>query len=120
MFTYSQKTGLLSKDGKALGYGYAGKGPGLNSPDHESVKSTGPIPCGLWEMGQWIPKSHLGPWVVALRPIGGQNVFGRGGFFIHGDNKKGDYSASEGCIILSRNLRDLIRNSGEKKIVVTR
>lgn len=119
MLTYSQKTGLLSLDGVALGYGYAGRDKGLNNPDYEMVKNTGPIPKGLWELGKWIPKSHLGPWVVALRPIGGQNVFGRGGFFIHGDNKKGDNSASEGCITLSRKLRDHLRNSGVKQIVVT-
>lgn len=119
MFTYSQKTGLLSRDGVALGYGYAGRDKGLNSPDHEMVKNTGPIPKGLWELGIWHTSKEFGPIVCFLRPIGGQNVFGRGGFMIHGDNKKMNYTASEGCIILSRNLRKLIRDSGEKQIVVT-
>jgi hypothetical protein len=30
------------------------------------------------------------------------DTFGRGGFFLHGDNSLGNESASEGCIILSR------------------
>lgn len=119
MLNYSQTTGLLSKDGKALGYGYSGRDKGLNSTDHEIVKNLGPIPRGLWEIGVFSPKSALGPVVAALRPIGGQNVFGRGGFFIHGDNSKLNNSASHGCIILSRRLRELIRDSGEKQIVVT-
>lgn len=120
MLYYSQTSGLLSRDDKALGYGYSGREKGLNSPDHEMVKNLGPIPKGLWEIGKFAEKTHLGPIVAALRPIGGQNVFGRGGFFIHGDNSKMNNTASHGCIILSRRLREEIRDSGEKQIVVTR
>jgi hypothetical protein len=120
MLSYSQKTGLLSNEGVALGYGYAGRDKGLNNPDYEMVKNTGPIPVGVWEFGIWHNSAEFGPIVCYLRPVGGQNVFGRGGFMIHGDNKKMNYSASEGCIILSRNLRIKIRDSGEKQIVVTR
>jgi len=89
MLYYSQTSGLLKQDDKALGYGYAGHGTGLNNPDFQAVKSTGPIPRGKWEIGKFFDNpGHLGPIVAALRPIGGQNVFGRGGFFIHGDNSK--------------------------------
>ena len=41
MLNYSQKTGLLSQDGVALGYGYAGRGKGLNNPDGRVASQSG-------------------------------------------------------------------------------
>lgn len=119
MLYYSQTSGLLKQDDKALGYGYAGHGTGLNNPDFQAVKSTGPIPRGKWEIGKFFDNpGHLGRIIAALRPVEVKMLYGRGGFFIHGDNSKGDNSASDGCIILSKKLREFIRDSGEKYLVV--
>lgn len=117
MFTYSQSTGVLSHNGEPLGRGYSGNSAGLNNPKLEMVHNHGPIPRGVWEIGLWFDDKHLGPCVAALRPTS-QDVFGRGGFFIHGDNKAMNFSASDGCIILSKELRQTIRDSGETQLTV--
>lgn len=116
MWKYSQSTGIIS-DAEPLGRGYSGHGQGLNNPKLEMVHNLGPIPKGVWELGHWFDDKHLGLCVVPLRPTS-QDVFGRGGFFIHGDNKWMNYSASDGCIILSRQLREILKNSQEKYIEV--
>lgn len=116
MFTYSQSTGILSH-GEPLGKGYAGHGQGLNNPKLEMVHNLGPIPKGVWEIGVWFDDKHLGVCVAALRPTD-QEVYGRGGFFIHGDNKRMNFTASDGCIILDKTLRNAIKASGEKYIKV--
>lgn len=118
MFTYSQSTGILSHCGEPVGKGYSGHGEGLNNPKLQMVHNLGPIPQGVWEIGQFFDDKHLGPCVAALKPIS-QDIFGRGGFFIHGDNKSVNHSGSDGCIILSRVLRELIMNSNEKHLTVT-
>lgn len=117
MFEYSQSTGILSHGGEPIGKGYAGHGEGLNNPKLEMVHNLGPLPKGTWEIGLFFDDKHLGYCVAALRPTS-QDVFGRGGFFIHGDNKRMNHTASDGCIILSKTLRELIRDSGETEITV--
>lgn len=115
-WTYSQSTGILS-DGEPLGTGYSGNGIYINDPKSETVHDHGPIPRGVWEIGIWFDDEHLGPCVAALRPTS-QDVYGRGGFFIHGDNKDMNKSGSDGCIVLARFLRQSIRASGTKTITV--
>lgn len=116
-WVYSQSTGILSHSGEPIGKGYSGHGEGLNNPKLEMVHSLGPLPKGLWELGMFFDDKHLGVTVCALKPTD-QDVFGRGGFFIHGDNKLMNFTASDGCIILSRKLREAIRDSGEKYIEI--
>ena len=50
-----------------------------------------------------------------LTPVG-HNALGRDGFLIHGDNTRHD--ASTGCIILPRDVRDQISNTGDNDIDV--
>lgn len=116
-WVYAQSTGILSHAGEPLGKGYSGHGEGLNNSKMEMVHSVGPLPRGLWEIGIFFDDKHLGPVVAALKPTS-QDVFGRGGFFIHGDNKLVNFTASDGCIILSKALREAIRDSQEKYIEV--
>ncbi len=117
MWTYSQSTGIISDGEPFHDKGYSGHGEGLNNPKLEMVHNLGPIPKGVWEIGHWFDDKHLGPCVVALRPVS-QNTFGRGGFFIHGDNKLMNHSASDGCIILPRYIRQALKASGATEIEV--
>ena len=48
----------------------------------------------------------------------GHNAHGRDGFLIHGDNPALNGSASEGCIILGKPLRELIAASTDKDLNV--
>jgi hypothetical protein len=57
---------------------------------------------------------------MRLTPSGGQDMFGRDGFLIHGDNAKHDKSASEGCIVLERGIRNKISASSDHQLTVVR
>jgi hypothetical protein len=45
-------------------------------------------------------------------------MYGRAGFLIHGDNRRGNQSASEGCMIFNGDVRDQIGSSGDTDLVV--
>ena len=86
---------------------YSGAPGAINDPEKEKVKAVGPIPRGRWQMDA--PSSHhrLGPVCIGLEAAGWK-PYGRSGFFIHGDNKSANGSASTGCIIADRKSRDVI------------
>src|SRR5947208_2578989 len=101
MNTFQQSTGRFTDaDGNQIGIGYSGNGEGLNNPQMQSVARRGPLPQGDYEIGAMINDAKLGNLAMPLTPLTMQNMFGRSGFFIHGDNMAMNYSASEGCIIL--------------------
>ena len=116
---YKQSSGQLSLKGKVEGDGYSGKGEGLNNPDKEDVRDVGPIPRGEWSIGDPYDDKKKGPIVLPLTPVG-HDAHKRTGFLIHGDNKEMNKSASNGCIILSKALREKIAKSGVKKLTVER
>lgn len=115
-WTYKVSTGeLADQAGTVVGTGYSGRDSGLNNPDAEQDKGVGPIPAGRWIVGTFFDHPHLGPCVSRLIPSSEPpktETFGRTGFFIHGDNAEANHSASDGCIILARDLREKIRDSG--------
>lgn len=88
--------------------GYSGRGVHLNRPDAQQLVGQGPIPRGTWIIQKARYHDRLGPVSIPLAPLDGRDTFGRSGFYIHGDNRRGDKSASSGCIILSRAMRDMI------------
>lgn len=120
MWTYIQRTGnMYDKDGKLAWTGYAGNGEGLNNPDMENVHQTGPLPRGLYTIGQPYRNQKTGIYTMNLIPDPNNEMFGRADFRIHGDNGKGDRSASEGCIVKSPQAdRELIWNSGDRTLKV--
>jgi len=107
---YHSDTGLIeSPIGFALGEGYSGNGAGLNNPAMESVHNHGPIPRGAWTIGPFHDDpGGKGPVVAHLMPIAITETFGRAGFMVHGDNQALNHSASEGCIVAPRFIRDQI------------
>lgn len=104
-WVYVQSTGeLLRPDRAVCGVGYAGRGEGRNNPAMQDVKNVGPLPCGLYRIGNPILRHPmLGPIAIPLIPAYESQMFGRSHFYVHGDNAAGD--ASLGCIILDRNCR---------------
>lgn len=98
---------------------YSGVPEDKNNPDFESVQNRGPIPAGLWTVVNLIPgETKHGPYVLTLLPQAGTKTFGRSGFLIHGDNVKEPGTASEGCIIVPRWLRELVWESLDRVIRV--
>ena len=108
--TYYQRTGVfLIHAGDTLLYqaiGYAGRWDGRNRPEADHLATIGPLPRGFYRVGK--PRRHprLGPLALPLQPFQTNEMFGRAGFYIHGDNRTGD--ASHGCIILNRAAREAI------------
>lgn len=117
MWTYSQKTGVISS-GFASFQGYAGIGDGKNNPLFEGIHNVGPLPRGVYRIAP--PRTHpqLGPYAMPLLPTTTTSMLGRGGFYIHGDSRVHPGEASHGCIILSNEARSAIWNSGNHDLTV--
>jgi hypothetical protein len=126
MWTFEQSTGhLRDADGELVATGYAGgncgKNPdGVNNPDMQYQSCIGPLPEGLYIFGQPIEQSHLGPFAIPLIPDESNQMFNRGHFYIHGDNAGGNNSASEGCIIMPRSVRNEMWASLDHALQVVR
>ena len=118
MWKYEQRSGAFYRpNGERLVLGYAGHGEGVNNPELESTPDVGPIPKGLWQIGPAFTHQKAGPVTMRLQMQKG-SLFGRSGFLIHGDNPKGDRSASNGCIILPRWARLEVAGSTVKSLLV--
>lgn len=97
---------------------YSGFGEAKNDPSKQQLAGLGPIPQGVYWIGAEREHSDAGPVVLPLTPIRGTEVFGRGGFEIHGDSREHPGGASHGCIILPRKLREQIADGHDKLLVV--
>jgi len=117
MWTYHQRTGkLFDAEGRHVSTGYAGgnggKHPeGVNNPEMQNVKMIGPLPQGFYTFGEVVLKSHLGPFAIPLIPDKENEMYQRSAFYCHGDRKDPPFSASDGCIIQPRAIREMMYNS---------
>ena len=121
MWRFQQATGkLLDPDGNVKAIGYSGRQPdGKNKPEMQSVHNIGPIPCGVYRIGSPIDTMTHGPFVLPLSPDVANQMFGRDSFLIHGDSIVNPGTASEGCLILSRDVRESIASSSDNHLEVT-
>ena len=111
MYKYIQKTGQLYKGSEFLGTGYSGYGEGKNNGEFEKVHDVGPIPRGTWViMKPSYFDNKLGQVVMKLIPVG-FSAYDRTSFRIHGDSIKSPGTASHGCIVISRPIREKIASS---------
>lgn len=120
MFEWRQSAGELWHDGVKIASGYSGAlGESQNNPLHQAEVNVGPIPRGEWKIvGPPMDTSNKGPYVLRLTPKAETESFGRHGFLIHGDSIVAPGSASQGCIILPRYIREHIWNTGDRDLVV--
>ena len=121
MWVWDQSAGELRRNGEVIAKGYSGKGRGRNNPALESVRATGPIPRGKWKIVEKYDSASVGPYALKVFAVDGKlddthARTGRGAFRIHGDNRTD--TASEGCIILPRNIRQMIWESGDRDLEV--
>jgi len=118
MWVYSQSSGQLwSPDLKKLAEGYSGHKKGKNNPEMEEVVSVGPIPRGLYVIGQAYSSRAVGPLAIRLEPHL-HDAHGRTALLFHGDSRKYPGEASKGCIIVGRAVREKIHNSDERVLLV--
>lgn len=125
MWRYVQRTGALyAPDGERAGVGYSGHGDGLNNPDEQSVKQTGPLPCDDYTIGAAECVEVAGPhgkFVLRLTADHPRDDFGRDGFLMHGDRKDAEenpHQASEGCIVQALVVRERVNASPDKRLRV--
>lgn len=118
-WTYSQKSGELNQDGNKVATGYSGAGTGKNNPEMQNVHNVGPIPQGDWTVtGPPVDTKTHGPYVLKLTPSDETETFGRSGFLMHGDSKERPGTASQGCIIMPKQVREQVWNSGDHDLKV--
>lgn len=118
MWKYVQSTGDLFLNGQYMETGYSGAVPeGKNKPNMECMQNVGPIPRGYYVIGA--PRGNPTPFTL---PLTAENLHycapARSGFLVHGDNSTG--TASHGCIILSKGVRQTISESDDKRLLVVR
>ena len=118
MWTFEQVTGFLFYDGTKVAAGYSGHGAGVDNPTMENVADVGPLPCGFYTIGPAYTDPEKGPLVMRLAPDAANQMFGRGGFLIHGDSISHPGCASEGCIIMGPAVRQQIAQSPDRRLQV--
>ena len=97
--------------------GYAGNGTGLNNPSQQNLGDVGPPPQGVYIIGpQQLNVTQNGtrlPASMQLTPLPSNQMFGRGGFLIHGPHANDHFDSSNGCPVFNRPSRDAIGDSGD-------
>lgn len=119
MWTYQISTGRMIDDlGEVIGVGYSGQPQHRNDVTAVALPFLGPIPQGLYRIEPPVNTKTHGPFVLWLDPDPANEMFGRIAFGIHGDSVTSPGSASEGCIIQSRDVREKIWSSGDHDLKV--
>lgn len=126
MWIYSQASGVLARDGEKVCTGYAGGNippnfdpKAKNNPEREKEHNFGPLPCGDYKIGPAEDNPVLGRMAMALTPDPANVMYGRSGFFIHGDSLIHPGEASEGCIVMPFAVRWTIAASTDRDLQVT-
>ncbi len=124
MWVYISGSGSLY-DGKMnppflVAMGYSGVGMGLNNPDIDFESGIGPICDGTYIIEAPVHSDKLGAYVLPLVPDPSTETHGRSGFCIHGDSihAAGEHAASRGCVILPRQIREKLWESGDHVLKV--
>jgi hypothetical protein len=118
MISYQVSTGKLARNGAPLGSGYSGQPECRNDPNKCDVHNHGPIPPGRYTIGEPVNTETHGPFVLPLTPDESNEMHGRSGFLIHGDSVAHPGTASQGCIILPRAVREAVHASGDRDLEV--
>lgn len=118
MWTYQQSTGMLKWFSSIVGYGYSGCGDGKNNPFKQDCHNVGPLPTGRYTIESPVDTDAHGPYVLRLDPDEGNEMHGRAGFLIHGDSVAHPGTASQGCIIMPRAVREQVWQSGDHRLEV--
>lgn len=124
MWKYDQSSGDLTHNGHFVSKGYSGKGRGKNNPSLQGVAGVGPIPAGKWKMVRIYDSASVGPKTIALEAVDAKpgddkhEGTGRSAIRVHGDSIKAPGTASRGCIIMPRHVREKMWLSGDRDLLV--
>lgn len=119
MWKYVISSGaLVSPDGAAQFVGYSGQPECKNDPTKCSIPNKGPIPPGRYTIEAPRDTETHGPFVLGLAPHPENEMFGRSAFLIHGDSVSKPGTASQGCVIQPRAVRERVWASGDRELEV--
>lgn len=119
MWIYRQTNGSLLYDNWTLvGTGYSGRGEGKNNPFFDTQHNVGPLPRGIYMIGEPRDTPMHGPFVLPLTPDPRNDMHGRSAFLIHGDSLTRPGEASDGCIVLPRAIRERVAKALDQRLVV--
>lgn len=124
MWVWDQSAGTLSRNGAIVSRGYSGNGRGKNNPAMQAAQGVGPIPRGRWRLVRLYDSTRVGRAAIELHAADAtpgndtHDETGRGAFRIHGDSVRNPGTASHGCIILPRDVRLAMWNSGDRDLEV--
>jgi hypothetical protein len=132
---YHQSSGLLEYQWEQRKHevdktGYSGAPGAVNNPRMEAHHFVGPIPRGRYHIGKMYDdhehktpdgkdRKPKGPHVMVLEPHG-HDAHGRTDLMIHGDliGQEGKRKASDGCVILPKEIRKRIGHSHDRVLNV--
>ena len=80
---------------------------GKNNAFYCDTHNIGPLPPGIYSIGAW-GSYNVGQNAAPLTPISCPELYGRGGFYIHGQEEPGNINygeESEGCCVIPHNDR---------------
>jgi len=117
-WTFQQTGTLIAPNGNRTP-AYSGRGQYKNNPTYDELPNFGPIPKGVYRIGDPVDTVTHGPFVLPLTPDAANLMHGRSGFLIHGDSLVDPGNASEGCIVVDRLTRGEIAASGDRMLEVT-
>jgi hypothetical protein len=118
MWTFAQLTGKIYQNGVYVATGYSGAPGYVDNPADQQLKAEGPLPVGFYTITAPYQNPKTGPYTMNLEPDSANQMYGRGDFRIHGDSITAPGTASEGCIVLARAIRERIWNSGDHRLQV--
>lgn len=99
---------------------YCGFPPHVNDPAFCAVSNVGPLPPGGYMIRDFADHPMLGVLAAYLDPSAGNSMYGRGGFYMHGDSSAHPGEASHGCIILPHDTRVMLSESDDRSLLVVR
>ena len=90
----------------------------MNDSANECVSGKGPLPRGTYTIGPAFYHHKSKAYTMRLTPFIENQMCGRDGYMIHGNNAAHPLDASDGCIIVALHERKLINESTDKILVV--
>lgn len=97
---------------------YSGRPGFMNDSANECISGKGPLPRGTYTIGPAFSHPKTKALTMRLKPFIENQMCGRDGFMIHGNNAAHPTEASDGCIILGISHRKEINDSSDKILVV--
>lgn len=97
---------------------YSGRPGYKNKVENACVIGRGPIPRGNYTIGKPFTHHKTGRYTLRLTPAASNQMCGRDGFMIHGDSARHPGEASDGCIILNIDGREIIASSHDNSLTV--